>query len=199
MTEELGFWEAFFESDAVMVIAIGLVLGAGDKIFELFIEIRDWFNPLAVVDQFESGVVLRWGKYTRTVGPGLHFIWPCGVEEVLTDTVVRTTSYLDVQSLTTRDNETVNIGLILVYKIGNIKRWLLEVDDAEDALHDIAYGIAEELVSVTRKDDIHSPTFAEELTDRVREAGVTWGARIEAVKFSDKVRGKSLRLWMGTE
>lgn len=197
MTEAVGFWEAFWASDAAMLIAIGLVLGAGEQIIELLIELRDWFNPLFVIDQYEMGVVLRWGKYHRTVEPGLHFKWPCGIEDEMKDTVVRTTSYLDVQSLTTKDKRSINSSPIIIYKIGNIKRWLLEVDDAEDALHDMTYGLNEELASETLLTDIQTPEYAERLSEEVRAAGVSWGARVESVKFSDKVQSKSLRLWSG--
>ena len=193
----MGFWEAFFASDAIMVIAIGLVLGAADRIFELIIELRDWFNPLVIIDEYEQAVVLRFGKYNRMIGPGLHWIWPCSIEAVMEDTVVRTTSYLDVQTLTTKDGHQVHSGPIIIYKIGNIRRWLLEVDDAETALHDVTYGLNEELMSETDLEDYYNPEYARTLTDMVRREGITWGARVEAVKFSDKVKSKSLRLWMG--
>jgi membrane protease subunit HflK len=38
-----------------------------------------WFT----VDPEEVGVVLRFGKYTRTVNPGLNFKMPFGVEQVV--------------------------------------------------------------------------------------------------------------------
>lgn len=194
-TNEVGFWEAFFASDAIMVIAIGLVLGLGERLFDLFIELRDWFNPIFVVDEFQMGVVLRFGRYQRTVSPGFHWKWPCGIEEQMLDTVVRTTAYLEVQSLTTKDGYHINSSPVIVYRIGNIKRWLLEVDQAEEALKDVTYGLNEELTLQTNLEDILKPEFAQTLTTAVKEAGTGWGARVEAVKFSDKARSKSLRLW----
>ncbi len=195
--EEVSFWQAFWESDAILLIGIGFIFGTFDRIIELLIELRDWFNPLVIIDEFEEAVVLRWGKYNRTLKPGLHWLWPCSIEACLSDTVVRTTSWLDVQSLTTEDGVAINSSLVLVYKIGNIKRWLLEVDDAEDALHDIAYGINEELTEGTLLEDMTSEDFADDLTARVTEEAVNWGGRILAVKFADKSRTKALRLWTG--
>ena len=197
MTEELGFWQAFWESDAVWVIAIGFMFGAFEKILDLFIELRDWFNPLFIIDEFEEGVVLRFGKYHRTVKPGLHWMYPCSIEDYLKDTVVRTTSYLDVQSLTTRDGKHINSSPVIIYKIGNIKRWLLEVDDAEDALHDLTYGLNDALTSETNLADIHEADYAEQLTAMVAEEAVNWGGRVLDIKFSDRAASKSLRLWTG--
>lgn len=195
--EEPSFWEAFFESDAWLLIAVGFVMGTFDRIIELLFELRDWFNPLVVIDEFEEGVVLRWGRYSRTLKPGLHWVWPCSIEDVLTDTVVRTTSYLDVQSLTTRDGHPINSSPIIIYKIGNIKRWLLEVDDAEDALHDLTYGLNDALTSETDLADIHELEYAEQLTAMVAEEAVNWGGRVLDIKFSDRARSKSLRVWTG--
>lgn len=170
-----------------------------DRLFDFFATVYESFLPATIINEYEMGVVLRFGKYHRTIGPGLRWIIPFNVENVLKDRVVRTTSYLQVQSLTTKDGKNVVSSPILVYKIGNIKRWLLEVDDAEDALHDVTYGINEELTINTAFDDVMTPEFTEELTRRVKEAGVAWGARVEAVKFSDRTKTKSLRLWTGQE
>lgn len=192
----MGFWEAFFASDAWLLIGVGLVLGTFDKILDWIEALIHYFQFLFVIDEYEQAVILRFGKYNRTVGPGLHLCWPFGIEDVMKDTVVRTTSYLNVQSLTTKDGHQINSSPIVIYKIGNIKRWLLEVDDAEDALHDVTYGLNEELASESTLEEVQRPEYRQELTRRVKDAAISWGARVEEVKLSDKVKGKSLRLWL---
>ena len=193
-SEALTFWEAFFASDAWLLIGVGFVMGTFDRIMDWTETFIAYFQFLFVIDQYDMGVVLRFGKYSRTVGPGLHLIYPWGIEESLEDTVVRTTSYLDTQTVTSSDGKSVNITAILVYKIGNIKRWLLEVDDAEVALHDMTYGIISELAETKTWSQIMKPDFMEEVTELVQEEAITWGARVEAVKLSDRVTSKSLRL-----
>lgn len=188
------FWTAFFASDAWLLIGVGLVMGTFDRIMDLIENTISYFQFLFVIDQYDEGVVLRFGKYNRTVKPGLHWMIPFSIEEIAYDTVVRTTSYLDVQSVTSKDGKPVNINAVLVYKIGNIKRWLLEVDDAEDALHDMTYGIITELAETKTWEEIMKPEFMEEVTEMVQEEAITWGARVEAVKLSDRVTSRSLRL-----
>jgi len=192
------FWVAFFASDAWLLIGVGLVMGTFDRIMDWIEYTIAYFQFLFVIDQYDMAVVLRFGKYNRTVGPGLHLIYPFGIEEEMYDTVVRTTSYLETQTVTTSDGKAVNITAILVYKIGNIKRWLLEVDDAEDALHDMTYGIISELAETKTWAEVMKPAFMDEVTELVQEEAITWGARVEAVKLSDRVASKSLRL-MGME
>jgi membrane protease subunit HflK len=193
-SEALSFWEAFFASDAWLLIGVGFVMGTFDRIMDWLENLIGYFQFLTVVDQYDMGVVLRFGKYHRTLGPGLHLVIPFGIEEVTFDTVVRTTSYLDVQSVTSSDGKPVNINAVLVYKIGNIKRWLLEVDDAEDALHDMTYGIISELAETRTWAQIMKPAFMDEVTEQVQEEAISWGARVEAVKLSDRVTSRSIRL-----
>ncbi len=185
------------ESEWVLWILLGAVIGALEAVFTLLIELRNWFNPLVIVNDYEMGVVLRFGRYNRTIGPGLHWYWPCSVESPTKATVVRTTSYLDIQSLTSKDGKHVNSSPIVIYKIGNVRRWLLEVDDAADALNDVTYGLNDQLAARTDWADIHTPEYAVHLTAMVKEEGTKWGARVEEVKFSDRVQSKSLRLWTG--
>ena len=175
------------------------LFGVFEKIFDLIVDIWYWLIPFEVVDQYDEGVILRWGVFNRKVTGGFRWMWPFGIEALLKDTVVRTTSYLEVQSLTTKCGRPVQVTPILVYKIGNIKRWLLEVDDAEEALHDITYGIMNDLVTETRLEDILKDDFMDEVLAQVRDEGVTWGARVEAVKLADRQSGKSYRLWTGME
>ncbi len=196
--EHTDFWVAFFASDAWLLIGVGFVMGTFDRIMDWVEYTIAYFQFLFVIDQYDMGVVLRFGKYHRTVGPGLHWIIPWGVEEQMYDTVVRTTSYLDTQTVTSSDGKSVNITGILVYKIGNIKRWLLEVDDAEEALHDMTYGIISELAETKTWAQVMKPAFMAEVTEMVQEEAISWGARVVAVKLADRVQSRSLRL-MGME
>ena len=188
----------FGPNEGIVVVAvIAALMGLFDHIWELFLDIWDWLIPFEVIMQYEQGVVLRWGKYTRTVGPGLRWHWPFGIENIMEDIVVRRTAFGDVQSCDSKDDIPVNISPIVVFKVGNIRRWLLEVDDAPAALLDVTYGILEEHVTNTNWEKIKNGKFKADVLEAVKEAGNTWGARVEDVKFADRSKTKALRLWGG--
>ncbi len=181
--------------NALLLAAIVAGLfGVFDHLWELMLDLWDWFMPFEVIKEYEQAVVLLWGIWTRTVGPGFRWRWP-GAEEIVKDIVVRRVAYGDVQSCNSKDGIPVNISPIVVFKVGNIKRWLLEVDDAEDALLDVTYGIVEEHVTNTDWADIKNGKFKSAVLEAVREEGNTWGARVEDVKFSDRSKTRALRLW----
>ena len=197
MTEDPTFWQAFWDSEAVLLLAMGMILGVFNRFIDLLIEIWEWLLPFEVIDQFEKAVILRWGIWNRDLQPGFRWHWPCGIEKVQTSTVVRRTAYLAVQSLTSKDGISVNLSPIVIYKVRNIKRWELDVDEAETAINDITYGLNDELCCETKWSDIHTPWYAKELTRRVQESGTDWGASVLEVKFSDRSKSRSMRLWTG--
>ena len=194
---ELGFWEAFFASDAWLLIAVGLILGTFDKLMDWIAAGIGHLQFMFVIDTYEEGVVLRLGKYSRTIGEGLHFIAPFGIVKVIKDTVVRRTAYLSVQSLTSKDGKAVNLSPIVIYKIRNIRRWELEVDDASDAIRDITYVLNDQLCAETLWVDIYTEKYAEKLTQLVKKDGTDWGASVVKVKFSDRAQSRSMRIWTG--
>jgi membrane protease subunit HflK len=55
-----------------------LKLGLG-----VFFVIIILFSSIFTISPEEVGVILRFGKYTRTVNPGLNFKIPIGIEDVI--------------------------------------------------------------------------------------------------------------------
>ena len=105
---------AFDMNDAFIIAAfIAMFMGLFDHLWALILDIWDWLIPFRVITEYEQAVVLRWGVWTRTVGPGLRWHWPFGIEEIVEDTVVRRAAYGDVQSCDSKDGIQVNISPIV--------------------------------------------------------------------------------------
>ena len=150
--------------------------------------------PCQVLDEYERGVVLQWGKFNRLAEPGINWLWP--VAEVCSyETVVRRTTYLDVQSVTTKDGHPVNIGPIVVWSVSNIRRFILEVDEPEKAVEDIVYGVIDEQVASHNWEFVRSERFAESVTAQAKKIAPEWGWKCHAVKFSDRSHTRAMRIW----
>ena len=99
---------------------------------------------IRVVNQYERGIVLRLGKYSRTLNPGLRVIIP--YLDKMTKVDVRTTP-MDIpkQEVITRDNVTVNVDAIVYFKVLNAEKAVLETTNytyatstfAQTALRDV--------------------------------------------------------------
>jgi len=85
------------------------------------------------VDQQERSVVLRLGKYSETVQPGLH--WNPPLVDSVTKVNVTAVRTVDHRALMlTEDENIVQVGLSVQYVVSSPKDFLLEVRDPEGTL-----------------------------------------------------------------
>ena len=85
------------------------------------------------VDQQERAVVLRLGKFTETVQPGLH--WNPPLIDNVTKINVTAVRNVDHRALMlTEDENIVEVGLSVQYVVSNPKDFLLEVRNPEGSL-----------------------------------------------------------------
>ncbi|HTN34938.1 MAG TPA: FtsH protease activity modulator HflK [Marinobacter sp.] len=85
------------------------------------------------VDAQERAVVLRFGEFNKTEGPGLRFKVPL-IDDV---TKVRVTSVRTAESsgqMLTQDENLVTVDLQVQYRVGNAKSYVLNVRDSNQAL-----------------------------------------------------------------
>lgn len=166
-----------------------------DRLFDLIVQFIGLFQLYTFIDEYEEGVVLRFGKYNRTVGPGWRWVLPLNFETVLVDNIVPTTAELGAQSLHTSDGHHVNIQGVLLWRIKDIRKVLLDVEDADDALMDAATGYISEMVAGHTWDEIRSPNFAKTLKSNIQEQARKWGIQVMKVYISDCSKTRAIRLW----
>ena len=71
-------------------------------------------RPMLVVSDYEGGVVLRFGRYSREITPGLNWKLSLADNAIITSTVI-TTMALRPQTLTTKDDLTIVLSAIVKY------------------------------------------------------------------------------------
>jgi regulator of protease activity HflC (stomatin/prohibitin superfamily) len=165
-----------------------------DRLIDLFLQSIAFFIPFVVIDQFERAVVLRFGRYHRTLEPGFHWIIPCSVEAVIADNVVPRTTNLQAQSLTTADDRQVVVAGVVTSQITDIVKATLEVEGVDHALQDACYGAIGSLVAASTYEQINDPGFSHELTKACRRQAKAFGIEIMRVQLSDLTRSTTLRL-----
>jgi len=167
-----------------------------DRIFDFIASVWEWLIPWVVIDAYEQGVVLRLGKFNRIVNPGFNLIWPLGFEAVKYETVVRQTVYLDPQSLTTSDGKSITVAAIVIFKIADIRKFLLDIDDGEDDMSNMIYGIISDWVQYKNWSEIVSKDFDANITIAAKEQCNEYcGIEIIGIKWSDKATARNIRLW----
>ena len=103
------------------------------------------------VDQTERALILRFGDYSRTAGPGLHFKWPSPVETLYKEEteIIRRDAIggNDFSSLMlTGDENIVDIDFTVLWRIDDLANFYFEVEDPEKAVRAVAESAMREVV-----------------------------------------------------
>ena len=124
------------------------------------------FSSLFTIEPEEVGVILRFGKYVRTVNPGLNFKAPLGIEKVFKVPVERQlklefgfrTEKADVRSqyssrgfleeslMLTGDLNAADVEWIVQYRISDPFKFLFRVRNSVQTFRDINEAIMREIV-----------------------------------------------------
>jgi membrane protease subunit HflK len=122
----------------------------------------------------ETGVVLRFGKYVRESGPGLHFKLPLGVE---TATMIKTgrvfkeefgfrgtqpgirsrfteKGYADESLMLTGDLNVIDVKWIVQFKVRDPRKWLFAVRDGVAAIRDLSQAVMRAIVGNRYGDEV---------------------------------------------
>lgn len=141
---------------------------------------------IRVVNQYERGIVLRLGKYSRTLSPGLRVILP--YLDKMTKVDVRTTP-MDIpkQEVITRDNVTVNVDAVVYFKVLNAEKAVLETTNYTYATSTFAQTALRDVTGNFDLDEILSKR--DEISEKIREIVDVqtdkWGIDIENVKLQN--------------
>lgn len=85
------------------------------------------------VDQQERGVILRLGKFSETVQPGLQWNPPL-IDDVTVLNVTRVRTYDHRSLMLTRDENIVDVDMTVQYVVSDPKNYVLNVRDPEVSL-----------------------------------------------------------------
>lgn len=141
---------------------------------------------LRIVDQYERGVVLTFGKYTSTRQPGLTWIF-IGIQRIIKVDLRITTVDVPQQEVITKDNVPAGINAVVYFQVQSAEHAILNIKDytlavsqyAQAALRDVIGGIElDSLLSEREK-------TAEEIQKIVIKATEPWGIFVTDIKIQD--------------
>jgi regulator of protease activity HflC (stomatin/prohibitin superfamily) len=166
-----------------------------DRLLDLILTFLEAFRCCVIIMEYEGGVHLRWGLFYRELKPGLRFLCPLYIDCYKKTNTVLKTDNMVMQSLWSKDGHNVMLSVSIRYAIRNIKRWLLEVDEAQKMLHDLTYGIISDYILSHDWDDIRKAESQGEIFEMLKtQVSRDMGVKLERLKFCDLTRSKSLRI-----
>lgn len=165
-----------------------------DKLIDFLIELKDQLLPWVVIEHYNEGVRLRLGKNKGKLMPGFHVKIPF-VDQVLVQMVKTTTVNLSEQTITTKDNRQVVVRAIIKYEVGDVIKFLLEVNDAIDALSDMSKGIIRDQIKKRNWNQCNDDDIEKEIYKRIKTEAEKWGLKVKEVTLTDLGEIPSFRLF----
>ncbi len=136
-----------------------------------------------IVNQYEKGIVMRFGKFHGLAGSGLTFIMP------FTDSIVRVDMREQVisvppQKLITKDNVTVEVDAVVYYKVVDPVKSQFEVQDFGYACTTLAQTNLRNLIGDRTLDEtlVARDMINSNLRHVLDEATNNWGVKVTRVE-----------------
>lgn len=110
-------------------------------------------SGIFIVDPAEQAVILRFGKYLETVGPGPHWI-PALIDSKIVMNVDRVSDYSYSAQMLTKDENLVSLSVAVQYRIGDLEAYLFNVSDPQESLRQATSSALRQVVGNTTLDQI---------------------------------------------
>lgn len=143
-------------------------------------------GTIRIIDQYERGIVLTLGSYSRTLQPGLNFTIPI-IERLIKVDIRITTADIPQQEVITRDNVPVGLNAVVYFQVERPADAVLKIQDfayaitqyAQTALRDVIGGVELDTLLTERE------KLAEEIKSIVDKETAEWGVNVTAIKMQD--------------
>lgn len=146
------------------------------------------------INQYERGVKFSFGKYVGIMEPGWRFVWPIiqGYQRV--DTRTKAVDVPDQEAIT-KDNISARINAVIYYRIADVSRAVLEVEDYYYAVSQLAQTTMRNVVGETTLDELLSKRneVASKIERIIDKATDAWGVKVESVELKDVILPEEMK------
>ncbi|WBO62208.1 slipin family protein [Streptomyces camelliae] len=141
---------------------------------------------VAIVRQYQRGVVFRFGKLRSVRDPGIRFMIPL-VDRLWKVTLRTVTMPIPSQQVITRDNVSIGVAAVAYFRRVDPVKSIVEIEDVSSAISQIAQTTVRNVVGRSLLDQVLTDT--ETLNSQIKDIldGLTqqWGIYVLLVELKD--------------
>jgi regulator of protease activity HflC (stomatin/prohibitin superfamily) len=155
---------------------------------------------VAIVRQYQRGVIFRLGRIRRVAEPGIRFMIP--FVDNMTKVSLRTiTKPIQSQQIITRDNVSIGVAAVAYYRRVDPVKSIVEIEDVTVAIEQIAQTTVRNVVGRSTLDHVLSET--ETLNHSIKEildsTSERWGVLVQIVELKDIELPETMKRAMARE
>lgn len=169
-------------------------------LFVFILLIIIFFSCIRIVQQYQAAVVLRLGRYNRSLEPGIHFVIPLIENMQKIDMRIRVEN-VENQDIITKDSVPVTLNAVVYYQAVNAQKALLDVEDYRRATWTLAQTILRSNLGAHSMQEML--TEQKKLDDLLRkeldQATEPWGIKVTGVEIRSMDLPEGLRRAMAKE
>lgn len=152
----------------------------------IFLVVVFGFGGLRVVNQYERGVVLTFGKYTGTYTPGLRWILNI-VQRMIKVDIRITTVDIPRQEAITKDNVPVGVNAVVYFRVERAEDAVLKVENYSYAVSQYALAALRDIIGGVELDTLltERERIATDIKKMVDAETAPWGIDVTAIKVQD--------------
>lgn len=156
---------------------------------------------IRIVNQYERGVVFRFGKIVPKIKePGLRWIIPV-IDQMRKVSLRTVTLPIETQKIITKDNVSIDVAAVAYYQVVDPIKSIVEIENVISATYQIAQTTVRNVVGQTSLDHVLSETSA--LNEKVKaildSATEKWGIYVSNVELKDIQLPESMQRAMAKE
>jgi len=143
-------------------------------------------SSIRQINQYQKGVRFTLGKFTGVMQPGWRIVWPIIQSYQKVDIRVKAVDVPD-QNAITRDNVTVKVNAVIYYKVADVEKAIIEVEDFQYAISQYAQTTMRNIVGEVTLDELLSSRdkIAERIKEIVDKETDDWGLKVNNVELKD--------------
>jgi regulator of protease activity HflC (stomatin/prohibitin superfamily) len=155
---------------------------------------------VAIVREYERGVVFRFGKIRKVRDPGIRFMIPLA-DNMLKVSLRTITKPIQSQQIITKDNVSIGVAAVAYYRRVDPAKSIVEIENVNAAIDQIAQTTVRNVVGRSSLDQVLSETerLNEAIKDILDTTSERWGVLVQLVELKDIELPETMKRAMARE
>ncbi|MGE5581352.1 MAG: SPFH domain-containing protein [Bacillota bacterium] len=152
-------------------------------------------SMLRIINEYERGVLFRFGRQIGVLNPGVNLIFPMGIDYVRIVDLRTFTIDVPKQEVITRDNVTINVDAVVYFNVFDPVLAIIKVADHVRSTSLLAQTILRSVLGQHELDEMLSKRtqLNEVLKTLLDEATDPWGVKVSTVEIKAVELAESMK------